>query len=80
METIFKKISRDVDAVLTEVGELPREDIQKLGGIAMDILGDYPIYGCTSNLTYEEAIIISALTSPQEFKDEIRSRYAKLGK
>lgn len=76
----FKKIQSDIFAILAELEKIPKEEREKVGEKTLGCCGDYPLYGATSNITYEESIIIAMLVNPLEFEDIIKEvYYAKLG-
>lgn len=76
----LRELQQDIYKVLTELEKIPKEERTKIGEKALECCGDYPLYGATSNITYEEAIIITMLTNPLEFEDIIKEvYYAKLG-
>lgn len=76
----LRELQQDVYKVLAELEKIPKEERVKIGEKALGCCGDYPLYGATSNITYEEAIIIVMLTNPLEFDNIIKEvYYAKLG-
>lgn len=41
-----------------------KHDIETLGKLAMELIGDYPLYAHTSGITYEEAIMLALVLYP----------------
>lgn len=52
----------------------------ELGEIAMELISDYPLYACTSNITYDEAILIASILFGDDLKKALaeRKRIAKM--
>ena len=43
------------------------EEKVKIGDKALELIGDYPLYGATSNISYDEAIMIALVLSGDDF-------------
>lgn len=65
-----KAITDLVDELRAQVNELSRDEIGKYGDIALGHLGDYPLYGATSNISYDEAILIDLVLGEDLFIEE----------
>lgn len=40
---------------------MPKKMVEQAGEEALEFIGDYPLYGATSNITYEDAILIAVV-------------------
>lgn len=70
MEETIKNILERVDELRADINELSREEMEKYGSIALEHIGDYPLYGATSNISYDEAILIDVVLGEDPFVDE----------
>lgn len=52
IETHIKQMKKAIDS-------MPSEMVKQAGKKAMEWLADYPLYACTSNIGYTDAIIIA---------------------
>ena len=68
MEKINDIIER-VDELRANINELSREEMDKYGSIALEHIGDYPLYGSTSNISYDEAILIDIVLGEDPFEE-----------
>ena len=48
-----------VNAMKKMLEPLPRRMIEQAGKKALDAISDYPLYAATSNISYEDAILIA---------------------
>jgi hypothetical protein len=40
---------------------MPKKMVEQAGEEALEFIGDYPLYGATSNIAYEDAILIAVV-------------------
>ena len=57
-----------------KVAEMSSEEKEKIGDKALEIMGDYPLYGATSNISYDEAILIALVTHREDFINMLREQ------
>ena len=60
-ETIIREASKKIEEAYLALQKLTPKDKEELGNESMDSVGDYPLYGSTDGITYEEAILIAIL-------------------
>lgn len=53
------KITTQMDKIYRQIKEMPERMVEQAGEKAMEFISDYPLYATTSNITYEEAIMIA---------------------
>ncbi len=53
------KITTQMDKIYRQIKEMPERMVEQAGEKAMEFISDYPLYAATSNITYEEAIMIA---------------------
>ena len=68
MEKI-KDIVEKVDELRANINELSREELEKYGSIALEHIGDYPLYGSSSNISYDEAILVDIVLGEDPFEE-----------
>lgn len=56
-----------VEEAREKISGMSLEEKEKIGRIALELVGDYPLYGSTSNITDEEAILIALVTEGSDF-------------
>lgn len=60
-ETIIREVNKKIEEAYLALEKLTPKDKEELGNESMDLVGDYPLYGSTDGITYEEAILIAIL-------------------
>ncbi len=50
-----------------KVDGMSLEEKEKIGAKALELIGDYPLYGATSNISYGEAIMIALVLGGDDF-------------
>lgn len=50
-----------------KIDGMSNEEKEKIGERALEEIGDYPLYGAGSNITYDEAILIVLVTEGEDF-------------
>lgn len=60
-ETIIREAGKKIEEAYLALQKLTPKDKEELGNESMDLVGDYPLYGSTDGITYEEAILIAML-------------------
>lgn len=53
---VISKVVGDCCTILQEINE---DEKRKIGQKALDCISDYPLYASSSNITYEQAIIVA---------------------
>ena len=56
-----------VSEAIEKVDGMSREEKEKIGLKAMELISDYPLYASQSNITYEEAILIAFIIEREDF-------------
>lgn len=67
MQETAKEIMELVDQLREKVNELTREQMVEYGKPALELVGDYPLYGAMSNIGYDEAILIELILGEEIF-------------
>lgn len=50
-----------------QINEMASDEKSKIGEKALELIGDYPLYGATSNISYDEAILIAMIIEGDDF-------------
>ena len=53
------KITTQINKIRNQIADMPPRMVEQAGQKAMEFISDYPLYAATSNITYEEAIMIA---------------------
>lgn len=53
------KIQKQLEEWRAAMKSMPKKMVEQAGKEAMDFISDYPLYAATSNITYEDAILIA---------------------
>lgn len=54
-----------------KIGGMSSEEKTKIGDKALELIGDYPLYGATSNISYDEAILIALVLEGDDFMNSL---------
>ena len=54
-----KKIETQINNIYAQIQAMPKRMREQAGEKALEFIADYPLYGATSNITYDEAILIA---------------------
>ena len=60
-ESVIREAGKKIEEAYLALQKLTPKDKEELGNESMDLVGDYPLYGSTDGITYEEAILIAML-------------------
>lgn len=71
MQNISKAGSK-IEEARQLVNNLTREELEKYGKPAIEYIGDYPLYGAMSNISYEEAILLTIVLEGKEFFEGVK--------
>lgn len=52
---------------IEQIDEMTSEEKNRIGEKALDLIRDYPLYGATSNISYDEAILIAMIIEGDDF-------------
>lgn len=52
-------IQKQINKWRATIESMPDRMVQQAGEEAMEFIADYPLYAATSNITYEDAILIA---------------------
>lgn len=53
------KIEKHFERMRAMIDSMPSEMVVRTGKKALEFIGDYPLYACTSNIGYTDAILIA---------------------
>ena len=56
-----------MEEVRERISGMTKEEQEKIGQVALEIVGDYPLYGVTSNISYDEAIMTALVLEGDDF-------------
>ena len=59
LEALSITLHKVMGDCMTMIQDLTQEEKQTLGRNAIDLICDYPLYASSSNITYDEAIMIA---------------------
>ena len=54
----LKDYNKTISEMMECVGDMPQDEKMSLCDKALELIGDYPLYACSSNISAEEAILI----------------------
>ena len=72
MKEQIKEFDEKIFKMYQAIGKWPLDIKRKYADIALDMLGDYPLYSATSNIGCEEAILIALVLFGDEFYKEVK--------
>lgn len=52
-------IQKQINKWRATINGMPKKMVEQAGEEAMEFIADYPLYAATSNITYEDAILIA---------------------
>ena len=55
----MSQMSKQIDKWRATIQSMPKKMVEQAGEEAMEFIADYPLYAATSNITYEDAILIA---------------------
>lgn len=67
MNDLLDMILDKVSEVREKVDEMSPSEKESVGEKALQFIGDYPLYGATSNISYEEAIVVALCLGGEDF-------------
>lgn len=68
MDSKIENIIQKIEELRSEINELSGEELKEYGSMALELVGDYPLYGAMSNISYDEAILIELILGEEVFK------------
>lgn len=60
-EIIYNQSLDTITMVQKTIGQLDKRTLAEWGDKALEMISDYPLYASSSNISYEEAIIIAMI-------------------
>lgn len=70
MTNTYKELASVLDKAIFVIDhELSDKEKQELGEISLELLGDYPLYSNSSNISYAEAIALAHILFGEDLKE-----------
>lgn len=70
MQDLVDATDKQLRCLSEQISLWSQEKRETIGNIALEKIADYPLYACSSNISYEEAIIIGVLLFGKDLLEE----------